>query len=65
MQDSVVKQDAIVPMENREKHYYKGITYRYFKAFEEKDNIMYLYFAWGDGRSAGSVFDNVYLYNDR
>jgi hypothetical protein len=56
--------DAIVPMGNGEYHYYEGITYKFFKAFEQKENIIYLYFAWGDGRSAATVFDNVYEYND-
>lgn len=56
--------DAIVPMGNGEYHYYEGITYKYFEEFEQREDIIYLYFAWGDGRGAATVFDNVYGYND-
>lgn len=64
LQDGVVVRDAIVPMEDGYYHYYEGITFKFFKTFEGRENIIYLYFAWGDGRSAASVFDNVYMYND-
>jgi hypothetical protein len=69
MQDGVVLRDAIVPTmmkggHKKEYHYYEGVTYNFFEDFEQRDDIIYLYFAWGDGRSAASVFDNVYLYND-
>jgi hypothetical protein len=30
----------------------------------KNQNILYCYFAWGDGRSAATVFDSVYTYND-
>jgi hypothetical protein len=53
-----------VPTEDGYYHYYEGVTYKFFKRFEGRENIIYLYFAWGDGRSAASVFDNVYMYND-
>ena len=57
--------DAIVPSKENGKYlYYEGITYKFFKGIDERENIIYLYFAWGDGRSAASVFDNVYMYND-
>ncbi len=64
LQDGVVVRDAIVPMKDGTYHYYEGVTYKYIKEFEQKKAIIYLYFAWGDGRSAATVFDNVYLYND-
>ena len=62
LQDGVVVRDAIIPMGNGKYHYYEGVTYKFFKDFEHRDNIIYLYFAWGDGRAAVTVFDNVYMY---
>lgn len=64
LQDGVVVRDAIVPTEDGGYHYYEGITYKFFRDFEGREGVIYLYFAWGDGRSAASVFDNIYLYND-
>jgi hypothetical protein len=63
-QDGVVVRDAIVPMENGEYHYYEGVTYQFFQEFTKREDIIYIYFAWGDGRDAATVFDNVYEYND-
>ena len=61
--DGVVIRDAIVPTGNNYR-YYEGITYKFFNEFEHREDIIYLYFAWGDGRTAATVFDNVYMYND-
>ena len=47
IQDDVVIRDAIVPMGNGEYQYYEGITYKCFKGFEQKVNVVHLYFAWG------------------
>jgi len=63
LQDGVVIRDAIVPTGNNYR-YYEGITYKFFNEFEHREDILYLYFAWGDGRTAATVFDNVYMYND-
>ena len=54
----------MVPTDNGKYLYYEGITYNFFKQLDTREDIIYLYFAWGNGRSAASVFDNVYAYND-
>lgn len=69
LQDGVVCRDAIVPIKRKESdkkkyRYYEGVTYNFHKDFDNRDDIIYLYFAWGDDRTAASVFDNVYMYND-
>ena len=47
-------------------HYYEGVTYQFhateFAQYEEAP--IFLYLAWGDGRSAATVFDHVYNYNN-
>jgi hypothetical protein len=71
LQDGVILRDAILPVNNDdvqsetvEYHYYESVTYEFHKDFQHQEDIIYLYFGWGDGRSASSVFDNVYLFND-
>ena len=66
LQDGVIVRDAIVIVVNEEGvneyHYYEGVTYQFHPEFD--DNTIYLYLRWGDGRSAASVFDNIYTYSD-
>ena len=46
-------------------HYYEGISYKFHEElWKDREDVIFLYFAWGDGRSAGSVFDNVFHYSD-
>lgn len=66
LQDGVIVRDAIVIVVNEEGlneyHYYEGVTYQFHPEFDDK--TIYLYLRWGDGRSAASVFDNIYTYSD-
>mmetsp|Transcript_27062 Transcript_27062/g.58013 ORF Transcript_27062/g.58013 Transcript_27062/m.58013 type:complete len:685 (+) Transcript_27062:261-2315(+) len=68
LQDGVVVRDAIVTVKSKdgrnEYHYYEGVTFGFHKEFRQYDNVIYLYLAWGDGRSAASVFDNIGMYNN-
>ena len=68
LQDGVVVRDAIVTAESedgtKEYHYYEGVTYEFHEEFKNDESIVYMYLRWGDGRSAASVFDNIYTYSD-
>lgn len=68
LQDGVVVRDMIVTEKCEDGkiryRYYDGATYKFFADFLNRQDVTYLYLAWGDGRSAASVFDNIYLYND-
>lgn len=61
-------------------HYYEGVTYSFHRDLFEQGQQqqqsqgsrqqqqqhppIYLYLAWGDGRTAATVFDHVYLFNN-
>lgn len=80
LQDGVVLRDMIVPVRisgeedsdeeeipvgDRLYHYYEGVTYKFQKEIDlQREDIIFLYFAWGDGRNAATVFDNAYMFND-
>lgn len=65
LQDGVVIKDMVVPVlgETDKYHYYEGITYEFHKQLG-RDDIISLYFAWGDGRRVENVFDGVIRYSD-
>ena len=64
LQDGVVVRDIIVPVSDDIYHYYEGISYQFHSELMNRDGIISLYFAWGDGRSVESVFDNILRFSD-
>jgi hypothetical protein len=66
LQDGVVIKDVAVPVlgETDKFHYYEGVTYVFHKNLQDRDDIISLYFAWGDGRHVQNVFDGVVRYTD-
>lgn len=66
LQDGVVISDVIVPVspESDIFHYYEGITYHFHPELSGRDDLIYLYFAWGKGRTVQHVFDGVVRYSN-
>lgn len=69
LQDGVVLRDAIVPAGNDIEgtevyHYYEGASFNFHDDIISHQDVVYLYFSWGDGRNVQSVFDNVLRYSD-
>lgn len=71
MQDGVVLRDAMVPIRDVDVDgspggatsndvgkffYYEGISYEFHPDVAARDDAVYLYFGWGNGRTAGHVY---------
>lgn len=66
LQDGVTVRDAIVPNVDGSNtyRYYEGIIIPFHKDLKERDDVIFLYFAWGNGRSVSNVFDTIIRYSD-
>lgn len=69
MQDAVTLMDIVVkaPAQTEDNplyHYYEGITHKFHGDLASQEEVMSLYFAWGDGRRSSRAFESVYRFND-
>lgn len=63
LQDGVVIKDVVI----KEGFYYKyfqGISHKFHKELQQRADAISFYFAWGNGRTVGNVFDNVWRHTD-
>lgn len=70
LQDGRVLRDVIIPEKdgngNMIWRYYEGATYDFHKDLTDGkgDDIIYLYLAWGNGKTVSHVFDGTWRYSD-
>jgi len=66
LQDGVILRDAIVPLNDGTEgyEYYEGITLPFHGDIKDREDVIYIYFAWGDGRRSSNVFESVLGYSN-
>ena len=69
LQDGRVLRDAVLTFQDEDGstfyRYYEGVTFAFHDDLSiREEEVIYIYMAWGNGKTSGHVFDGVIRYAD-